>query len=113
MAKSENKNTSIARLKAIQKALEDSGHQRRIAEVGMEVVSLLLRKNSDYGNSAFKKPVLSPGTQPSDAILVRMSDKISRLNNLKDGKGAKVEESIRDTMTDLAGYAILWLVATD
>lgn len=98
----------LAELRA---ALEDEGADRRkIADVGLSIVQLLLRKNKDYGSSVFKSPVLAPSMDAGSAILVRMSDKISRLNNLLQAEAqASVDESIDDTLADLAGYAILYL----
>ncbi len=72
--------------------------------------TVLVRKNTDYGASAFSRPALAPGVDPTTAILVRMSDKISRLNNLR-GTEQPNYEAIEDTILDLAGYAILLLVA--
>ncbi len=85
--------------------------QQRIATIGLDIVSLLLRKNSDYGGSAWAVPVLAPSQRPREAIQCRMSDKIARLNTLLGGETAQVQESIEDTMKDLTGYGILWLGA--
>ena len=71
--------------------------------------TVLVRKNTDYGASAFNPPALAPWVGPKTAILVRMSDKISRLNNLQGAEKPNYE-SIEDTILDLAGYAILLLV---
>lgn len=87
--------------------------QQRICDAGLSVVDLLLRKNSDYGGSAWQVPVLAPTLTPRQAIQCRMSDKIQRLQTLLSGRQAEVAESIEDTMRDLAGYAILWLGAKD
>lgn len=86
------------------------GTQRLIAQQGVKLVALLLRKNADYGDSAMMPPMLCPHMEAGDAILCRLSDKIRRLENLLAGDPAKVAESIIDTMTDIPGYAILWLV---
>lgn len=83
--------------------------QRRIAEVGCDLIATLLRKNHDYGSSAWQTPVLMPGLSPGDAILVRMSDKIARLQTLMSGKDAQVAETTDETMHDLVNYGVLWL----
>ena len=83
--------------------------QQLIAEVGLEVVALLLRKNSDYVSSAWVAPVLAPAMSPFEAIQCRMSDKIARLSGLLAGRQSEVDESAADTMLDLAGYSVLWL----
>ncbi len=86
--------------------------QARIKYIGTGVVDLLLKKNKDYGSSVFESPILFPELKAKDCILIRMSDKIKRFSNLvTSNKSPEVNESIEDTMKDLAGYAILWLVA--
>lgn len=69
---------------------------------------ILTAKNKDYGSSAFERPYLDPGIPAVDAILVRMSDKVNRLHNIIK-RGAVCDESIDDTVLDLAGYCILFL----
>ncbi|KAF6630921.1 DUF1599 domain-containing protein [Paenibacillus sp. EKM208P] len=80
--------------------------EQRIEKICGEVESLLKRKNHDYGNSfsiQFEKyGILS--------ALIRMDDKMRRLENLVQGSKAKVEESIEDTLLDQIGYGILALV---
>lgn len=106
------------KLGRIQEAL-DGGFgesQRLIAEIGASVVDMLIAKNIDYGSSAWKRPKLAPELDADTAIRVRMSDKIERLQNLLSPTqpGQQVsEESIEDTMRDLAGYIILWLARPD
>jgi len=82
--------------------------QQRIALLGVELIDLLLRKNNDYGSSAWNEPKLCPGLDPGTAILCRMSDKIERIESLQKSP-ALVNESLEDTMRDLAGYCLLWL----
>lgn len=81
--------------------------QRIIAEEGLAILELLLRKNHDYGSSVFKPPVLAPELSELSAIDVRMSDKIARINNLKTCASEVKSESIDETYKDLAGYVIL------
>ena len=48
--------------------------------------------------------------ETSFGIIVRLSDKIARLQNLVQNEGKpKVDESIEDTLEDIAGYAINYL----
>lgn len=86
------------------------GDQKRIAEQCVATAALILRKNADYGCSVWKSPTLLPKLSPSDAILVRMGDKVDRLQSLlsRDGKG-EVDESIADTIADLSAYGLLYL----
>lgn len=77
------------------------------------LTDLLARKNADYGNSAFDAPPLAPGLDTTAAILVRMGDKISRLETLAKRRTARVkDESFDDTVRDLAGYCVLYLAAS-
>ncbi len=88
--------------------------QQAIAEIGLRIVSTLLRKNADYGSSVFSSPILDPSQTPERAIRCRLSDKIARLQTLLGSANTpQVAESVTDTMTDLAGYAILWLVVSE
>lgn len=76
-----------------------------ISGVCDEIKNLLIRKNHDYGNSftkQYKKYGLLSG-------IIRLDDKMSRLDTLIK-KDAQVNESIEDTVADIAGYAILLLV---
>lgn len=64
------------------------------------------RKNHDYGDSFAKLRNEIP-----NAILVRIYDKYSRLKTLMQGAEQKVnDESIDDTLMDLANYCILELI---
>ena len=83
--------------------------RKRVARIGISVVAQILRKNADYGCSAWKPPVLIPTLPVNEAILVRMSDKIARMQSLSGKDPEIASESISDTIADLAGYSILWL----
>lgn len=95
-------------------AAEGSGYEQAIALRILELSDTLLRKNADYGSAVFSAPCLALEIDPDVAILVRMSDKIARLRNLLPDCTQDVDdESIEDTMRDLAGYAILYLVSKE
>lgn len=87
--------------------------QKKIAEVGVQIVATLLKKNKDYQGSAYQSPCLLQKLSPREGIQVRMSDKIQRLQNLLKGNAAEVKESVEDTVCDLSGYGILWLTAPE
>ena len=73
-----------------------------------ELHKLYVAKNTDYGDSFAKVREEIP-----NAILVRLSDKLNRLKSLmtKDDDDRKVrDESIDDTLMDIANYALLELV---
>lgn len=102
----------------IQQAIagERGAAQRRIATEGIEWLELLLRKNSDYGCSVWKRPVLCPQSPARHGILVRMSDKIERIGSLqaKMAEGGDMDvlgESFDDTIRDLGAYCLLYLSA--
>lgn len=64
----------------------------------------LIRKQIDYGPNAISRFGL-------EGILIRMSDKLERLIHLQQLKSdPEVDESIEDTLRDIAGYAILGLM---
>lgn len=69
-----------------------------------------VKKNHDYGDSfsrSFKKYGLV-------AAMVRMEDKWNRLDNMALGAEQKVaDETIRDTLLDLAGYCIMTTMELD
>ena len=75
------------------------------------LADLLIRKNRDYGNAAVSESPLCPELDSSTAILVRMGDKIKRLENLASVKETQVDESFEDTVRDLAGYCVLYLAS--
>ncbi len=85
--------------------------QQRLAAISLQRAEKLLRKNTDYGSTGLKSPKLAPHIKPSDAILVRMSDKIARAETLAQTGRQLVEESFEDTLDDLAGYITLYQVA--
>ena len=69
-----------------------------------------IKKNHDYGDS-FSKSFKKYGLV---AAMVRMEDKWNRLDNLASGAEQKVsDESIRDTLLDLAGYCIMTTMELD
>ena len=74
-----------------------------------ELTETYKKKNADYGNS-FENSLDKHGLI---AGIVRMDDKMSRLISLNSKNGQLVlDESLRDTLMDLANYAIMsvmWL----
>ena len=82
----------------------------RIAEhekLCKQIHDLYLAKNADYGDSFRKVREEIP-----NAILVRLSDKLNRLKKLMNTSEEQQvkEESVDDTLMDLANYALLELV---
>lgn len=74
------------------------------AEICKEINDLYERKNHDYGDS-FHQTFIEEGMAMAR---IRLGDKFSRFKTLSRGGGQKVnDESIRDTLIDLANYAIM------
>lgn len=74
-----------------------------LPEVYKELQATLIKKNADYGNSSVKNG-------GSVGNYVRMSDKLSRLQNLLGKEGKTNYESVNDTWLDLAGYATIGII---
>lgn len=69
-----------------------------------EINCLYERKNHDYGDSFHVTFVEEGLAMPR----IRLGDKLSRFKALSRSGGQKVtDESIRDTLIDLANYAIM------
>ena len=63
-------------------------------------------KNQDYGNS-FEKSLYKFGLVAS---IIRLSDKMNRIESLSQTKARVKDESIEDTLLDLANYAIMTVI---
>jgi hypothetical protein len=78
-------------------------NEQTIRQACSELADILIAKNKDYGDSVekqFNKYGLT-------SCLIRLDDKMSRLDNLKDQTHTNVKETLKDTSTDLSGYAVL------
>lgn len=77
-----------------------------VDRVTSDLATLLKEKNRAYGDSV-KNPVKCfSKLQVMDRLAVRIDDKIARLANGHEYPGD-------DTVKDLAGYLILWLVTQE
>lgn len=86
----------------------ESGYTTAFNTIANELTALYQRKNADYGNS-FADTWRKLG--PVSGI-TRISDKFNRLCNLmatKDKQQVK-DESIEDTLSDLACYSIMAMI---
>ena len=78
----------------------------RHAQICAKLNDTYARKNHDYGDSFAQLRQRQP-----NAILVRVFDKYLRLETLLSGATQEVkDESIDDTLVDLANYCIMELV---
>lgn len=78
---------------------------KRFEQVQVECLALYKQKNERYGNS-FERTL-----DEWDSLIpigLRLSDKMSRLQEiLKDPSLATSDESLRDTLVDIANYATM------
>ena len=76
----------------------------RHSDICKEINALYAMKNHDYGDS-FHQTFVEEGMAMAR---IRLGDKLSRFKTLSRGCEQKVnDESIRDTLIDLANYAIM------
>ena len=76
----------------------------RHADICKEINALYAMKNHDYGDS-FHQTFIEEGMAMAR---IRLGDKFSRFKTLSRSGEQKVnDESIRDTLIDLANYAIM------
>jgi hypothetical protein len=84
-----------------------------------DALDIVNKKNADYASDSepFANFIFAAnlaGVSVPRGMLVRMGDKISRLRTLLDGEAPKVsEERLRDTLIDLANYALIMAVWLD
>ena len=76
-------------------------------EICAELNTIYVAKNHDYGDS-FGKSYAEYGMVMA---CIRLEDKLNRLKSLtKFGSQQVIDESIEDTLLDLANYAIMTVV---
>lgn len=92
---------------------EDSNMDQKVQlhkKICGELTTLFERKNHDYGDS-FHQTFAEEGWP---MVRIRLSDKLNRVKALTRGDSQKVkDESLRDTLLDLANYAILAAMEMD
>ena len=81
----------------------ESGEFRDITN---SMIQTYQAKNQDYGNS-FEKSLYKFGLVAS---IIRLSDKMNRIECLSQTKAKVKDESIEDTLLDLANYAIMTVI---
>ncbi|MBQ5588426.1 MAG: DUF1599 domain-containing protein [Selenomonadales bacterium] len=78
-------------------------------EICEELNALYARKNADYGDS-FSHTYAEYGMT---VACIRLSDKLERLKRLTKAEAQVKDESIKDTLVDLANYAIMTIMEVD
>lgn len=84
---------------------------QKMHDAHKELQDIFIKKNTDYGNS-FEESLEKHGLI---AAIVRMEDKMSRLNTLSKQEALVSDESLIDTLKDLSNYALMsavWLEGT-
>lgn len=84
------------------------GNVQQFMDITTNMAKTYAAKNHDYGNS-FEQSCNKFGII---AAIVRMGDKMNRLESLTVKKAEVKDESIKDTLLDLANYSIMtvmWL----
>ena len=82
----------------------------RFKKLCTEITDLYEKKNHDYGDSFHKTYVEEGMAMPR----IRLHDKLSRFDTLSRGSGQQVSgEAIRDTLIDLANYALMTVMEFD
>ena len=74
-----------------------------------DLTQLVERKNADY-NRSFEKSVKKYGIL---SYCIRVDDKLTRVNALINAAAKVNDESLRDTLIDIAGYTLLLLEMID
>lgn len=82
----------------------------KMKDLTNEILKIYVKKNADYGDS-FSKSFEEFGLI---APVVRMNDKMERIKQLSKGEDIKVkDESLHDTLIDMANYALMTVVEMD
>lgn len=88
--------------------MEDNEDNRvnQYKKIQEEALELFTRKNKDYGDAFADNGVIG--------VLVRMGDKIRRLQSITKNKISLVDdESLRDTLIDLHNYSAMAIMLLD
>lgn len=106
---------AITPIKDVREALDKlsqqpklKGNVQQFMDITTDMTKTYEAKNHDYGNS-FDQSLYKFGLIAS---IVRMNDKMNRLETLASKKAEVKDESIEDTLLDLANYSIMtvmWL----
>lgn len=78
-------------------------------ELCKSMIETYIKKNHDYGNS-FDKSLDRFGIV---AAIVRIGDKMNRIESLTGKKAQVTDESIRDTLMDMANYCVMTVMWLD
>lgn len=102
---SENKKERLDVPKTAEEVLQEK-REKIFRQICAEMISVYHDKNLDYGNS-FGESVEEFGLT---AAVVRIGDKYRRLKSLVAKQPRVKDESVKDTLLDMANYAIMTLI---
>ena len=80
--------------------------------IAKEMVALHERKNADYGNAfgnTYQEFAKKSKEMANGYAIGSIKNKVNRLVTLMSGQEAKVDESIEDSLIDLASYSLMTL----
>ena len=83
--------------------VKQSDFSKALTKTLEEIGTMLLSKNASYGNAALEPLRIFSKANSMEQLKVRIDDKLSRLQ-----RGSEIGE---DTVKDLTGYLILFLMA--
>ena len=72
-----------------------------------ELEDLLIKKNDAYGDSALNPVGIFSSLKASEAIRIRLDDKLKRIANVG------LNDETEDTLMDCAGYMVLLMIANE
>lgn len=84
-------------------------YEMRFFALTEEMRNTFIKKNRDYGSS-FSDTIDKFGVK---VAVARIHDKYMRVENLVLGQEMMVQESMRDTLMDMANYCLLTVMALD
>lgn len=80
--------------------------RRRVNDILDDIGDMLIEKNRLYGNSALEPVRIFSRATPTEQLLVRIDDKLSRMRNQQSNDN-------EDTISDLIGYLVLLKAAME
>jgi len=104
-----DKTTGFPRLDNELLRINDTPNDSRFRFITEEMVTLYSQKNADYGD-AFTESLDEDGLLVSK---IRLKDKLKRFSQLIDNDNLVEDESMRDTLIDMANYAVMTMMWID
>lgn len=104
-----DKTTGFPRLDNELLRINDTPDESRFRFITEEMVTLYSKKNADYGD-AFTESLDENGLLVSK---IRIKDKLNRFSQLINNDALVNDESMRDTLIDLANYTVMTLMWLD